>query len=92
MHYVGCDLNEAALTHLIKGIAEDIFIEIPIHSSIEGIDVVKKEKDGKVFMVLTNHYNQPTFVNIPGEFNNILTGEKVSDKVYLDAYGVVILV
>jgi len=92
VHYVGCDLNEAALTHLIKGIAEDIFIEIPIHSSIEGIDVVKKEKDGKVFMVLTNHYNQPTFVNIPGEFNNILTGEKVSDKVYLDAYGVVILV
>jgi len=92
VYYVGCDLNEAALAHLIKGIAEDIFIETPIISSIEGIDVVKKEKDGKVFIVLTNHNNQPTFVNILGEFTNILTGEKVCDKVCVDTYGVVILI
>lgn len=91
VYYVGCDLNETALASLIKGIAQDISVDRAI-PGVEGVDIVKKEKGGKTFIVMMNHNNNPKWVAVAGEYNNVMTGEAVKNNICIEAYGVVILV
>lgn len=91
VYYVGCDLGEASLSLLIKGIAEKSLLDKVIDESVEGVEVIRKEKDGKIFMVLLNHNNNPVHVKVSGEFDNLLTGTKIKDEVSIEAYGVVVL-
>ncbi len=90
VYYVGCDLDDAALSDFIKSITEDMLITT-LQSNSEGIEIVRKEKEGKIFTLLMNHNNYSIKINIEGSFINILTGEAVKNQMYMEAYGVAIL-
>ena len=93
VYYVGCDLNEEALSCLINNVAAEILVnaEIPIPIAMKGLEVIKKVKSGKTFFVIMNHNNKPVDVVFSGEFLDVLTGNKVENEISIQAYGVTIL-
>ena len=56
-----------------------------------GIESVKKCSDGKEYLMILNHKNNSTNINIPGHYIDLITNKKIENEVKLEPYGVVML-
>ncbi|MBC7961277.1 MAG: beta-galactosidase [Vallitaleaceae bacterium] len=92
VYYVGCDLNEEAMTSLLKSIADDLKLEKILQVSVPNVDAVRKVKNGEVFTIVMNHNNYSVDMQLKGTYNNLLGGEQGIDRLSLKPYGVGILV
>ncbi len=91
VYYVGCDIEEEALSLLMKDISKEAQLQSIITEPVSGVEVIRREKNGITFIILLNHNSDPVEISLEGEFKHILKGTLVKDKVSIEAYGVVIL-
>ena len=86
-----CDLNEEAMTTLLKSIADEIQLNKILQDSIPNVDAVKKVKNGEVYTVVMNHNNYSVDLQLKGTFSNKLGDENMIDHLSLKPYDVCIL-
>ncbi len=91
VYYVGCDLDDDSLTALMREIAKAATVQPVLPDPQIGVEVVKKEKGGKEFLVLLNHNSNPVTVPVPRGYTEVLSGEQVEDVCQLEPFGVAIL-
>jgi len=93
VYYVGCDLDENAMKSLIGFVAKEAGIKPVIEHKVEGVEVVKRIKNGKSYLMILNHNNMPIKMLIDWAYKeDVLKGEHIKGEINLDAYGVAILV
>ncbi|MFC5471181.1 beta-galactosidase [Cohnella suwonensis] len=90
-YYIGCDLDEKALRELMGSVAGSAGIQAsPISGSGEGIEIVRKRKDGREFFVVMNHSMHEAQISLNGLFAELLTGSSANGEFTIDGFGVAI--
>jgi len=83
---------EAALVSALAGtLLGDLSITAPLQVP-EGIEVTRREGDGRAYTFILNHNLSPVRVSLPTSMRNLLTGETHENSVLLPAREVAILV
>jgi len=85
-------LDQKSLDKLIESIAGEAEVGQVLPWKTEGVEVVKKEKDGKPYIMVLNHNPVPVIVDTGGNYTDLLTGGKINNKLELEPYGVSVLV
>ena len=91
VYYVACDLDEVAMENLISVIAKSEKINPVLKDKIPGVETIKKEKDGKTYLMILNNNPVCVEISIDGEYTDLLTGAIIKNKINISSYGVVIL-
>lgn len=92
VYYVGCDLNSDAMNRFLEEIIHQVQISSVLKTKIYGVEIVEKEKDGKIYYIVLNHNNVAVNVSLEGEFTDLLSGRNVREELPLEIYGVVVLI
>ncbi|MGI6189676.1 MAG: beta-galactosidase, partial [Caldicoprobacteraceae bacterium] len=83
VYYVGCGLDQKSLDKLIESIAGEAEVGQVLPWKTEGVEAVKKEKDGKPYIMVLNHNPVPVIVDTGGNYTDLLTGGKINNKLEL---------
>ncbi|TYP71090.1 beta-galactosidase [Paenibacillus methanolicus] len=91
-YYIGCDLDEHAMRELMGSIAEASGINpLPISVQNEGVEIVRKRKDGREFYVVLNHNARAVRIPLTGECQELVSGAAVTGELVLESYAIAIL-
>ncbi|MCX7709877.1 MAG: beta-galactosidase [Clostridia bacterium] len=91
VYYIGCDLDEKAITSLLKYITVESQIKPLLSQPMDGLEVVRKMKDGKIYLFLLNHTDATIEISLEGKYLDMLSCETISTSVTLNAYGIAVL-
>jgi len=91
VYYIGCDLDQACLNSLVGLIASNAGLSPAFAQLPDGMEAVKKEKDGKPYYIILNHDDKPGWIALDGNYTDLLTNERVNGSIALDPYGVLAL-
>ena len=73
----------------IVGLAADVR---PAANRIaDGVEVVRKSKDGRSLLFVLNHTPDPRLVLLPGKHHDLLSGRDLNGETALEKYEVLIL-
>lgn len=89
--YVGCDLDPDSMTKLIGLVAEQAGVEPEIPSMVEGVEVIRKDKDGKPYLSVLNFNNAPVSLELRKRYTELISGCIVENRLELQPYGVAFL-
>jgi beta-galactosidase len=88
--YVGTRLDREGTDVLVTKLVEQAGVE-PALSAPRGVEVVRREGDGRSFLFLLNHRAQAAEVDLDGDYRDLLTGEERSGILGLEPFGVAVL-
>lgn len=90
--YIGCDLDKQTLNNVIEYISNEAGIVSVLEKKLEGVETVRKVKDGKSYLMVMNHNSKSVKVRIAGNYTEAITGREIKDEIDLEAYDVAVLV
>jgi len=90
--YVGCDLDADAMNSLIQYIAQTSQVKPLLQIPQEGIEIVRKLKDGKEYMIVLNHTNKIQKVQLERNFTEVLSDKMIHGMCTIEGYGVAVLI
>lgn len=90
VYYLGCDLDEKAMTGLMKYLSKKADIPVIMHS-IEGLEVVEATDGMQNALFIMNHNAYPVIVPIEQEYIEMITQQMVNETITIEPYGVAIL-
>lgn len=91
-YYIGCDLDEHAMPELMGSIAEMAGIQAtPISVSDDGIEIVRKQKDGREFYVVLNHNGHGVNIKLDAQFVEVISENQLDGELTIDGYDIAIL-
>ncbi len=88
--YVGTQLDSAALGVLVGQLADETNVAPPLFVPA-GVEVVKREGDGRSFLFLLNHTAGEAEVALDGTYRDMLADKEGSDTLVLEPFGVSLL-
>ncbi|WP_088104041.1 beta-galactosidase [Halalkalibacter urbisdiaboli] len=89
--YVATDPEQSFVDELMREICLKRDVR-PLVEPKKGIEVSKREKDGKEFLFILNHNAEEEFVNVGDHsFKNLFTNEVISKQLTLEGKGVALL-
>lgn len=91
VYYVGCIVDDAFLNRLVELLIEEAELEPAPLPPLSGVEVVKKEKDGRQYLMVLNHNPAPVTVTLNQRYTELISGQHVDDALHLSAYGVAML-
>ena len=91
VYYIGCDLDAQALQQLLRQVLEASAVELDYPQPLSGIETVRKEKDGKRYLMLLNHQSTAVEVPLYGRYTDMLLHRAAEERITLQGYGVCIL-
>jgi beta-galactosidase len=90
--YIASSPDQAFLTDLMDGIAEEMGIKIEIAATKQGIEITKRTKGDKAFIFVLNHNHDSVSVELPGIRGvNLLTEISVVESIELGSFDVAII-
>lgn len=92
VYYVGCDLDNKVLRKLMHEVIAEAGIQPALICGIDGVEAVRKEKNGRMYTILLNHNGHETNVQIEGCYTDLISDTDVNGSLILPAYGVSILI
>ncbi|ANE47075.1 hypothetical protein SY83_13285 [Paenibacillus swuensis] len=92
VYYVGCDLDTAGMTHLLKAIASEQGVRPVLSQPTEGLEAVRKRKDEQDYIMLLNHNAHALEVTLQGTYTNLHDGAVMEGRTEIAGYGVRILI
>lgn len=91
VYYMGCDLDEAAMSKLMRYFAAKAGIPIGLYS-IKGMETVEATDGKENAIFVMNHNAYPLVVSLDKKYTEMITDKKVEDAVTVEPYGVAVLV
>ncbi len=91
VYYVGCQLDDESNNKLVQHILTQAGVKANLSQVYEGVEAVKKIKDGKEYMMILNHNFTPVTVELEGKYNELITGVEVDNKITLEPLGVAMI-
>lgn len=91
VYYIGCDLDEDSMNRLIALIASDAGVQPALAHPVEGLEVVKKQKDRDTYFMVLNHNGFSVTLDIQGNYTELISGSKIEGILSLPPYGVAVL-
>lgn len=91
VYYVGCDLDEDTLKNLVKVIASNSKVIPVMDFSIDKVEAVLKEKDGKRFILLLNHNAFEVKIDLHEGYKDIFSSDINNGVLTLPPFGVSLL-
>jgi beta-galactosidase len=88
--YLGTRLDAAAMGALVRRLVEESGVAPPLEAP-PGVEVVRREGDGRAFLFLLNHGTEDAKVEVGGGFRDALTGSDCAGAVTLEPFGVAVL-
>jgi beta-galactosidase len=88
--YIGGDLNEASLARVLRTLSGMAGVKPPLEVPA-GVEVTVRKAGNKQWIFVLNHGASSQSVNLPAAFVDLLTGEKLTGKIDIGAYGVRVL-
>ena len=88
--YVGTQLDAAGMDALV-GTLVDASGVAPTLAAPRGVEVVRRDGNGRSFLFLLNHGAQEATVELEGGYRDELSGEERTSAVTLEPYGVSVL-
>jgi beta-galactosidase len=88
--YLGTRLDGAAMDVLVGKLAAESGVRAPLEAP-PGVEVVRREGDGRAFLFLLNHGAKEAEIEVGGSFRDALTGNECAGAVTLDPSGVAVL-
>jgi len=92
VYYVGCGLDQNSTNRLVAMIAEEAGVQPVLPLKIHGVEAVKKEKDGREYLIVLNHNANSVVVDVGGSYVEVLSGNRVDNVLKLEPYDVAVLV
>ena len=90
--YIASSPDQAFLTDLMVGIAEEMGIKNEIAANKPGIEITKRTKGDKAFIFVLNHNHDSVSVELPGIRGvNLLTEISVVESIELGSFDVAII-
>ncbi len=90
VYYLGCDLEEQAMSQLMKYLGEKSGIPIKLYH-VEGVETVSAS-DGKTeALFLLNHNHYPVVINLEKTYQEMISDKEFKDTIMIEPYGVAIL-
>ena len=90
--YIASSPDQAFLTDLMDGIAEEKGIKNEIAATKQGIEITKRTKGDKTFIFVLNHNHDSVSVELPGIRGvNLLTEISVVESIELGSFDVAII-
>jgi beta-galactosidase len=89
-YYVASDPEQGFLDKLIRAICSSKNIMPPFEAPV-GIEITQRVKGNREFTFVLNHNEDTSFIELNGEFVDIITDKKLAGKVSIDKKGVLIL-
>ena len=90
VYYMGCDLDDLAMSKFMKYLSAKVGISVGLYS-IEGMETVQSTDGKQNALFVMNHNDYPLVVPLDNEFTEMITGIKIEDAITIEPYGVVIL-
>lgn len=91
VYYMGCDLDEAAMSRLMKYFAAKSGIQVRLYS-VKGLETVEAT-DGKANAIfIMNHNDYPLVAALDKKYTEMLTDKEVEDTITVEPYGIAVLV
>jgi beta-galactosidase len=75
---------------VVARLVQEVGLEPPLEAPA-GIEVVRREGDGRSFLFLLNHGAQDATVELDRTYREVLTGDECSGTLRLDPFGVAVL-
>ena len=91
VYYIGCDLDQDCLNRLVSEIASESGVFPVIAEPVDGVEAVRKEKDGREYLVLLNHNGSAVTIDLHGRYTELITGNNIDRLLSLPPYGVAFL-
>ncbi len=88
--YIGADLTSPSLSRVLQTLAVSAGVKQPSEVPA-GVEMTVRKSGGQRWILLLNHTSELRTVSIPGSFQDLLTGDLVSQKIDLNAYAVRVL-
>jgi beta-galactosidase len=88
--YVATRPEPALLAALLGVLLDDLRIAAPLQAPA-GVEVTRREGDGRSYSFVLNHNTFPVRVSLPMAMRNLLTGETYENSIALQSKGVAIL-
>jgi beta-galactosidase len=88
--YMGTQLDAAAMDALVAKLAEETNVAAPL-TAPPGVEVVRRDGDGRSFLFLLNHGSDETRIALDGTYRNVLTEEECGGEFVLESFGVAVL-
>jgi beta-galactosidase len=88
--YLGTRLDAAGMDALVATLAQEVGLAPPLDAP-PGVEVVRREGDGRAFLFLMNHSTEDATVELDGGFRDALTGTDSTGAVTLEPFGVAVL-
>lgn len=90
VYYLGCDIEEAAMLRLTQYLGKRAGLALNLYS-LKGVEAVEATDGIKIAYFLINHNAYPAVVPLDKEYKEMITGQMVREKIYLEPYGVAVL-
>ncbi|MBI9012273.1 MAG: beta-galactosidase [Clostridiales bacterium] len=91
VYYVGCKLDDSSTEQLIKQIADDAGVISYLSRNYENVEVVKKIKGDKEYLMILNHGVTPVSIELEGKYRELITDSYIDDELELSAFGVAMI-
>src|SRR6266540_5368482 len=88
--YVGTRLDAAGMDALVGKIADEIGLAPPLEAP-RGVEVVRREGEGRSFLFLLNHGAQEAKVELDRRYSDLLTDDECAGALTLEPFGVAVL-
>jgi beta-galactosidase len=88
--YVGTRLDAAGMAAIVGTLAEESGAATPL-AVPRGVEVVRREGDGRAFLFLLNHGAEEASVELDRRYSDVLTGAELSGTLRLEPFGVAVL-
>ncbi|MFC5529752.1 beta-galactosidase [Cohnella yongneupensis] len=93
VYYVGCDLDDDALSRLMSLITEREGVRRSLSRRYDGVEAIERTVDGREYVMLLNHNNEEASVALPGAeaYVDALNDESHDGHIVIEPYGVRVL-
>ncbi len=90
VYYLGCDLDDAAMSRLMKYLAAQAGIPVGLYS-ISGMEAVEATDGKEKAIFVMNHNSYPLVISLDKKYTEILTDSTAEGALTIEPYGVAVL-
>ena len=91
VYYSGCNLDKNGMDQFMKIVMDEAAIDPILPYRIEGIDIVRKEIQGKQYLMVLNHNPSEVILKLGKKYESLLQHKEIGEIIEILPYGVDII-
>jgi beta-galactosidase len=79
VYYLGCSLDESGMNQLMKIVMDEVNINSILPYKIDGVDIVRKEIQGKQYLMVLNHNPYEVILKLNKKYESLPQHNKIGE-------------